>query len=78
MREKILHSLLVSLEWRVYALIITNIFLWVTTGSFWVATGLAFLLQAILFVAYTVWFFLRHELDVHGLWIERREKKHEV
>ena len=56
------HTLLVSLEWRLIAFFITNIFLWVTTGSFWTATGLAFALQLILFVSYTVWHFFRCEL----------------
>lgn len=74
MREKILHSLLVSLEWRIIAFFITNIFFWFNTGSFWVATGLAFLLQTILFIAYTLWFFLRHEIGVHGWWGNHTEK----
>ncbi len=64
MREKLLHSLYASLEWRVIALVITNLFFWATTHSFWKATGLAFLLQAILWVAYLIWHFIRQE---HGL-----------
>lgn len=64
MREKFLHSLYASLEWRLVAYVITNAFLWLTTGSFWKAAGLALILQAILFVAYTLWYFVRHE---HGL-----------
>lgn len=62
MRKKILHSLLVSLEWRFFAFIITNIFLWITTGEFWKAAGLALILQLILFAAYVIWHFLRNEL----------------
>lgn len=62
MTSKIVNSFLVSLEWRVIAFFITEIFLWITTGHFWAATGLALLLQAILFVAYTTWYFFRQEL----------------
>lgn len=68
MREKVFHSLFASLEWRVIAFIITNIFFWITTDSFWTATGLALILQSILFIAHTTWFFLRHELGLHGFW----------
>jgi len=67
MREKVLHSLFVSVEWRVIAFVITNIFFWVTTGSFWAAAGLALVLQAILFFVHTLWFFLRHELGISFL-----------
>lgn len=62
MREKMLHTFLVSLEWRVIALVVTNIFFWLTTGSFWAAAGLALLLQVILFACYLVWHFVRVEL----------------
>lgn len=64
MREKMLHTLLVSLEWRLVAFVITNLFLWVTTGQFWKAAGLAFLLQIILFVCYLAWHFVRVELSL--------------
>lgn len=64
MREKIIHSLYASLEWRIIAFVVTNVFLWSTTGSFWKAAGLALILQSILFVAHTLWYFLRHELDL--------------
>lgn len=60
--SKFAHTLLISLEWRIIAFVITNIFLWITTGSFWTATGWAFILQVILFVAYTAWHFFRCEL----------------
>lgn len=64
MREKFMHTLLVSLEWRVIALVITNIFFWITTRHFWTAAGLALLLQFILFVSYLIWHFVRVELKL--------------
>ena len=64
MRRRIIHSLLVSLEWRFFAFIITNIFFWVTTGEFWKAAGLALALQLILFVSYVVWHLFRNEMHV--------------
>lgn len=64
MKEKVLHSLYTSLEWRFFAFVITNLFLWVTTGSFWTATGLALLLQIILFISYTFWYLWRCELHL--------------
>ncbi|MEK7613397.1 MAG: hypothetical protein AAB439_00795 [Patescibacteria group bacterium] len=64
MREKFFNSLYASLEWRFFAFVITNLFLWTTSHSFWKAAGLALALQIILFVAYTFWHFVRHE---HGL-----------
>lgn len=67
MRKKILHSIYASLEWRAIAFVITNIFLWVTTGSFLTATGLSLALHAILLVAHMAWFFLRHEVDTGEL-----------
>jgi hypothetical protein len=64
MKGRVMRSVMVSLEWRVFAFIITNIFLWITTGEFWTAAGLALTLQIILFVAYVIWHFLRNELHV--------------
>lgn len=64
MREKFVHSLMVSLEWRVIAFVITGIFLWITTGHLLTATGLALVLQIILFIAYVLWYFLRQELKL--------------
>lgn len=61
MQGKFLHALSVSVEWRVVAFVITNVFFLFTTRSFWEATGLALLLQAILFVTYTLWYFIRFE-----------------
>lgn len=64
MREKIIHSLYASLEWRAIAFIITNIFFYFTTNSFWKAAGLALILQLVLFLSQTLWHFIRYE---HGL-----------
>jgi len=64
MKDRIVRSLMVSLEWRVVAFVITNAFLWITTGHFWTAVGWAFLLQLILFVAYIIWHYFRNELHV--------------
>jgi len=63
-RKKILHTILISLEWRIIAFVITNIFFWFTTGHFWTAAGFAFMLQIILFLAYLTWYFLRLELQM--------------
>lgn len=71
MREKFIHALSVSIEWRVLAFIVTNIFFLFTMHSFWEATGLALLLQGILFAAHTLWYFTRIE---HGF---SMAKKHE-
>jgi hypothetical protein len=62
MRAKLVHAFLVSLEWRIIAFCITNVFFWVTTGEFWKAAGLAFILQTILFTAQIIWQFFRNEL----------------
>ncbi|RJR14473.1 hypothetical protein C4585_00010 [Candidatus Parcubacteria bacterium] len=64
MRDKIFKSLLISLEWRIIAYVITNLFLWVTTGEFWKAAGLALVLQVILFFAFLIWHLFRVELRV--------------
>lgn len=61
MKQKLLHSLYVSLEWRAIAFVVTNLFLWATTGDFWHATALALILQAVLFVVHFGWYFLRQE-----------------
>lgn len=55
---------MVSIEWRVIAFFVTEIFLWTTTGHFWQATVLTFILQLILFFVYTFWYFFRHELHM--------------
>jgi hypothetical protein len=64
MGAKFFRSVCVSLEWRVIAFFITNIFFWFTTHSFWQATSLALFLQAILFISYLGWHFWRHELHM--------------
>lgn len=64
MRRQIVHSLLVSLEWRAIAYVITNAFFWITTGEFWKAAGYALALQVILFAAYMVWHLLRNEMHL--------------
>lgn len=62
MRKKIIRSLRASIEWRIFAFVITNIFFWVTTGHFWQAAGLALTLQIILFLAYVIWHLVRNEM----------------
>jgi len=61
MKQRLMKSLMVSIEWRVIAYIITNLFFWFITGTFWQATILALWLQLILFVAHFAWYFLREE-----------------
>ena len=60
MREHFIASFKVSLEWRIIAYIVTNLFLWATTGEFWQATATALLLQAILFVVHFLWVLWRY------------------
>lgn len=59
MKQRLMKSMMVSLEWRGIAFIITNLFFWATTGDFWHATTLALALQLILFVAHFGWYFVR-------------------
>lgn len=61
MRKRLWHSLLLSLEWRAYAYVITNLFLWWTTGELWHATLMALGLQIILLAAHCVWYYFRGE-----------------
>jgi len=75
MIDKFFHSFYASLEWRFFAFIITNVFLWITTGSFWTATGLALVLQIILFFFHTLWYFWREELHMPLLPHPRKNKK---
>lgn len=56
-----MNSLMVSIEWRVIAFLITNVFLWFVTGHFAQATALALGLHLILFFAHFVWHFIRRE-----------------
>ena len=59
MKQRLLKALEVSLEWRIIAFVITELFLWATTGELWHATMLAVGLQAVLFIAYFGWYFVR-------------------
>lgn len=59
MKQRLMKSLMVSLEWRVIAFLITNFFLYMVTGEFWQATAMAFVLQLVLFVAHFGWYFVR-------------------
>jgi hypothetical protein len=60
-KQKLLKSAAVSLEWRAFAFLITEVFFLATTGGLWQATTLALELQLILFAAHFVWFFFRDE-----------------
>lgn len=59
MKERLMKTAAVSLEWRFIALVITELFFWYTTGELWKATVLALSLQLILFVVHFGWYFLR-------------------
>lgn len=61
MREHIIASLKTSIEWRLIAFVITNIFFWITTHEFFKATLLALELQAILLVVNFLWFFFKRD-----------------
>jgi hypothetical protein len=61
MKQRIVRSFVSSIEWRLIAFVITNLFLWFTSGEFWQATILALELQVILLVASFFWFLFRHE-----------------
>lgn len=62
MREHLISSFKISLEWRLIAFVITYLFLLATTGEFWQATWSSFVLQFLLFVAHMMWVFIRHPL----------------
>ncbi len=61
MGQKILDSFLFSIEWRFWAVIITTLFLWATTGQFVFALGQALGLQFLLLIAHSIWYYLRSE-----------------
>ena len=65
MREHLISSFKVSLEWRIIAFIVTYAFLILTTGEFWTATWTSLSLQLILFIVHFVWVLLRYAK--HGL-----------
>ena len=71
MQERFFHALFVSIEWRIVAFVVTNIFFWFTTHSLGKATGLALFLQLILFVVYTAWYFVRVEKGVSFLTLKK-------
>jgi len=75
MREKILHSVYASLEWRAIAFVITNLFFWLTTNSFWKAAGLALGLQIVLFLVQILWHFVRYEHGLEAVNSRLRSKK---
>jgi|GEM_PF-3407098 len=60
MREHLISSFKVSLEWRIIAFIVTYGFLLLTTGKFWTATWTSLSLQLILFIVHFVWVMLRY------------------
>lgn len=59
--KRFLHSMLISLEWRLWAFIITTAFLWVTTGELGFAALQAIGLQIILFAGHAIWYYWRSE-----------------
>ncbi len=59
MKQRLLKSVMASLEWRLIAFAITEVFFIATTGHVWQATMLALSLQAILFIGHFAWFFAR-------------------
>ncbi|MEK7530793.1 MAG: hypothetical protein AAB573_02900 [Patescibacteria group bacterium] len=61
MREKLVKSVLFSLEWRLYAFVITALFLWATTDELVFAAMSAFGLQIVLFIGHTTWYYFRQE-----------------
>lgn len=77
MGRKLLDSFLFSLEWRFWALMITTLFLWATTGYFTLALGQALGLQLILLIANSIWYYLRSEGHIPTFenlttWLARR------
>lgn len=61
MGQKLLDSFLFSIEWRFWAVIITTLFLWATTGHFAFALGQALGLQGILLIGHSIWYYMRSE-----------------
>lgn len=59
MKERLIKSATVSLEWRGIAFVITELFFWATTGELWKATALALELQLILLAAHFAWYYMR-------------------
>ena len=69
MREKLVKSVLFSLEWRLYAFTITTLFFWALIGELVFALGNALALQVILFIANTTWYYFRQE-GAHGFTLD--------
>ena len=71
MAKRIWESIMFSLEWRMYAFVITSVFLWVTTGHLVTAAAQAFGLQVVLFIGQTLWYYFRttgaHSLTLDAL-----------
>jgi hypothetical protein len=59
MKQRLIKSAMVSLEWRAVAFLITELFFWATSGEFWHATLLALTLQVILLVTHFGWYYVR-------------------
>lgn len=63
MKQRLMKSLSVSLEWRAFAFVITELFFWATTGELWKATVLALELQLILLIAHFWWYYFRESAE---------------
>lgn len=50
-----------SLEWRLWAFVITTLFLWVATGELGFAAAQAVGLHIALFLAHSLWYYARAE-----------------
>lgn len=61
MKKRLLHSILLSLEWRVIAFVITGLFLFAVTGELWQATLLSFGVHVFLLVGHSIWLVVREE-----------------
>lgn len=61
MKQRLLNAVYVSIEWRIIAFVITNVFLWIATGEFLQATVLALELHLVLLVTHFAWYFTRQE-----------------
>lgn len=61
MVKRIYESLMFSLEWRLYAFVITSLFLWWTTGELVFAAVQALGLQIVLLIGHTTWYYFRNE-----------------
>lgn len=59
MKQRLIKSALVSLEWRAVAFVITELFFIATSGEIWHATLMAVGLQLILLVTHFGWYFVR-------------------